>query len=133
MVVHRETLLGQLTGYVRSIHDEFTTKSNVSSTTYHQDTTDPAQLAALEQQAPPTGKNMPAVVNNIVWSRQLEAKVRDTLSTAETLLGNLSGFEGFKKEATEARQELKDYQREQFDSWSREILSSINRSGDSLR
>lgn len=76
---------------------------------------------------------MPTVVNNIVWTRQLESKVRDTLSTAETLLGNLSGFEPFQREASEVREELKDYQREQFDSWSKEILSAITRTTDSLR
>lgn len=130
----RETLLGQLAGYVRSIRDEFTNKSNSSTNLFQKATpTDPAQLAALEQQSPPTGKNMPTVVNNIVWTRQLESKVRDTLSTAETLLGNLSGFEGFQREANEVKDELKDYQRDQFDGWSRDILASISHATESLR
>ncbi len=76
---------------------------------------------------------MPTVVNNIVWTRQLESKVRDTLTTAETLLGNLSGFEAFQHEANQVKEELKDYQREQFDSWSRDVLTSISRSTESLR
>lgn len=94
---------------------------------------DPAQQAALEQQVPPTGKNMPTVVNNIVWTRQLDSKVCDTLATAEALLGNLSGFEGFQLEASAVREELKNYQREQFDSWSREISANITRSNEPLR
>ena len=76
---------------------------------------------------------MPLVVNNIVWARQLESKVRDTLSTAETLLGKLSGFETFQREALEVKEELRNYQREQFDGWSRDTLASINRSTESLR
>ena len=31
--------------------------------------------AVQQSDAPPTGKNLPEVVNNIVWARQLEAKV----------------------------------------------------------
>ena len=71
LFISRETLLGQLTGYVRSVCEEFTTKSS-----YHpmNSPSDPAHRAAAEQQATPTGKNMPDVVNNIVWYRQLEAK-----------------------------------------------------------
>lgn len=135
MTDFRETLLGQLAAYVRSIHDEFVKKSNSSTNLYQKGTTssDPAQLAALEQQSPPTGKNMPVVVNNIVWTRQLESKVRDTLSTAETLLGNLSGFEAFQREANEVREELRDYQREQFDGWTHDILASISQSTEPLR
>ena len=129
----RETLLGQLSGYVRSIHNEFTTKSQNAAKVPQQAPTDPSQAAAMEQEVPPTGKNMPMVVNNIVWTRQLESKVHDTLSTAEALLGNLSGFEAFQTEASEVKEELKEYQREQFDGWSREVLSSINRTTDSIR
>ena len=131
---YREILLGQLLGYVRSIRDEFNTKSTNSGMMLHSDApADPAQQAALEQQVPPTGKNMPTVVNNIVWTRQLDSKVCDTLATAEALLGNLSGFEGFQLEASAVREELKNYQREQFDSWSREISANITRSNEPLR
>ena len=71
----RETLLGQLLGYVRSISEEFNTKSNPPK---RGKAVDSAGLGAAERQAPPTGKNLPGVVNNIVWTRQLEAKVSVT-------------------------------------------------------
>ena len=71
---HRETLLGQLTGYLRMIRDEYVAKSSGHSHKSKKHT-DPTQVAVAEQQAPPTGKNMPEVVNNIVWIRQLESKV----------------------------------------------------------
>ena len=52
----RETLLGQLQVYLKTLKDDFNVRTSESS--------------------PPTGKNLPEVVNNIVWVRQLEAKVR---------------------------------------------------------
>ena len=52
---YRETLLGQLQVYMKSIKDDFNLRTSESK--------------------PPTGKNLPEVVNNIVWVRQLEAKV----------------------------------------------------------
>ena len=119
---------------MRSIRDEYTNKSSNSVNLYRNTASnDPAQMAALEQQVPPTGKNMPMIVNNIVWTRQLESKVRDTLSTAESLLGDLSGFEGFQREANEVKEELRDYQREQFDAWCRDILASVSHPTEPLR
>ena len=74
---HRETLLGQLTSYLRSLRDNYTTltSSQPHLPSHSHAHSDPAQIAAAEKLAPPTGKNLPQVVNNIVWTRQLEAKV----------------------------------------------------------
>ena len=129
----RETLLGQLSGYIRSIHDEFLTKSSSAPRLIKGLPTDAAQLATLEQQAPPTGKNMPVVVTNIVWSKQLESKVCDTLSVAEALLGGLSGFEGFQQEATDLRAVLKEYQKDQFGGWCKELTTAIAHKSDTIR
>ena len=52
---YRETLLGQLQVYLKSIKEDFNIR--------------------ISDTGPPTGKNLPEVVNNIVWVRQLEAKV----------------------------------------------------------
>ena len=59
---YRETLLGQLLSYIKSLKEEF---NNCSRRGRH----------AADGAAPPTGKNLPGVVNNIVWARQLQAKV----------------------------------------------------------
>lgn len=56
---YRETLLGQLTVHVRQISEEF------SQRTGHRG-----------GKGVPKGKNLPEVVNNIVYVRQLEAKVQ---------------------------------------------------------
>lgn len=78
---HRETLLGQLSGYIRSVRDDFASRSSSGPAHHQRKPTDPTQAAAAEKQAPPTGKNMPEVVNNIVWTRQLEAKVSKDIRT----------------------------------------------------
>lgn len=56
LVTERETLLGQLIVLIRGIQDDFN------------------QRASGAKEAP-KGKNLPEVVNDIVWVRQLEAKV----------------------------------------------------------
>lgn len=126
-------MLGQLSGYIRSMHDEFLTKSSSSSNLMKGQPTDVAQLAVIEHQAPPTGKNMPVVVTNIVWSKQLESKVCDTLSVAEALLGGLTGFDAFQQEATDLKAVLKEYQKDQFGSWCKELTSAIAHKSDTIR
>ena len=91
----RETLLGLLTGYSHSIRDDFTSKSPVSP---QHKRGDPASAAVAEQQAPPTGNNMPDVTNNVVWTRQLEAKVKCTLQ--QTLLSPTRANTGLCGECT---------------------------------
>ena len=72
MYVYRETLLGQLSAYIKSLKDDFTTLYTGSAA--HSSQPHPQQRS---DETPPTGKNLPEVVNNIVWARQLEAKVWD--------------------------------------------------------
>ncbi|XP_076467409.1 LOW QUALITY PROTEIN: cytoplasmic dynein 2 heavy chain 1-like [Babylonia areolata] len=108
MVSERETLLGQLTVHIRQISEDF------SQRTGHRG-----------GKGVPKGKNLPEVVNNIVYVRQLEAKIEETMVIAEALLGDLSGFEKFQRDAADLKEELQNYRREQFDEWSREIQSLI--------
>ena len=65
----REMLLGQLSAHIKMIKDDFSSRTVVS----------PTHLQQSNEPVPPTGKNMPQVVNTIVWIRQLEAKVSLTL------------------------------------------------------
>ena len=161
----RETLLGQLTSYLHSLRDTFTSLTSSSSQPHPSHShvhRDPAQIAAAEKLAPPTGRNMPQVVNNVVWSRQMEAKVgvhlassihhllcawnnsfyrplptrqvADTLTTAEALLGDLAGFESFRNDVGRGLgEELREYQREQMDQWSRQTLAAIDHPSEPLR
>ena len=53
--------------------------------------------------------------------------------TAESLLGDLGGFASFKHDASELKEELKEYQQDQFDGWSRDMLSAIDDPLQSIR
>lgn len=62
----------------------------------------------------------------------INLQVSETLSTAESLLGDLTGYKQFQREATELKDELSDYQRDQFDSWSRQMIASIDSRTDPI-
>ncbi|XP_063970614.1 cytoplasmic dynein 2 heavy chain 1 [Lytechinus pictus] len=106
VVSERETLLGQLQVYLKTIRDDFNVRTSESS--------------------PPTGKNLPEVVNNIVWVRQLEAKVEQTSQVADNLLNDLSGFGRFRRDAGDLLDELRNWRQDQFDSWSSEMQAAIS-------
>jgi len=55
------------------------------------------------------------------------------LSTAESLLGDLSGFKGFKREATELAEELQSYCKDQFESWVTEMMTAVDDPKQPLR
>lgn len=54
----RETLLGQLYEYVKSLKSDFQAKSTFA-----------------KGEGPPKSPNMSEVINHIMWGRQLEARV----------------------------------------------------------
>ncbi|XP_074620352.1 cytoplasmic dynein 2 heavy chain 1-like [Acropora palmata] len=110
----REILLGQLTVYVRGIRDDFIARTQNSYS------------GGKDGSGPPRGRNMPEIVNNIVWVRQLDAKVKETLNTAESLLGDLSGFKGFKREASDLAEELQSYCKDQFEGWVSEMMTALD-------
>ncbi|XP_033109038.1 cytoplasmic dynein 2 heavy chain 1-like [Anneissia japonica] len=105
LVSERETLLQQLQQYIKNIKEDFNTRVNEGK--------------------PKLGKNLPEVTNNIVWVRQLEAKVEETSNTAEALLNDLSGFSRFRKDAVELLEELHNWRQDQFDTWSQDTLAAI--------
>uniref|UniRef100_A0A8C0I8A9 Cytoplasmic dynein 2 heavy chain 1 n=1 Tax=Bubo bubo TaxID=30461 RepID=A0A8C0I8A9_BUBBB len=75
---------------------------------------------------PLSGKNLSEVVNNIVWVRQLELKVDDAIKLAEALLSDLPGFQTFHRSTDSFLEQLKVYEQEQFDDWSRNIQSELS-------
>ena len=61
-------------------------------------------------------------------------QVADTLTTAEALLGDLAGFESFRNDVGRGLgEELREYQREQMDQWSRQTLAAIDHPSEPLR
>ncbi|KAJ8297985.1 hypothetical protein KUTeg_024516 [Tegillarca granosa] len=110
MVSERETLLGQLSVNIREVEDDFQKRTGQR----------PGGKGI------PKGKNLPEIVNHIVFVRQLEARAEETIKTAETLLGDLAGFNKFRKEALELLEELRSWRRESFDDWARDMNERID-------
>ncbi|XP_029699181.1 cytoplasmic dynein 2 heavy chain 1 isoform X3 [Takifugu rubripes] len=106
----RETLLARLHEYNKDIKTHFESRCHG---------------LPGEKSGPFIGRNLPEVVNKIVWVRQLIHKVEDSIRIAEALLTDLSGFKGFLCFSDELLEVLKAYEQEEFAEWSREILSGL--------
>ncbi len=102
LVVERENLLGKLSEYMGRERKGF---RNVG----------PARKI----------HGIPDTVNNVYFVRQLQAKVEDIMKTGEQLLSDLSSWPSLKAEAGEFVEEMGEYQREQFDGWTRDNLEDI--------
>ncbi|KFV89280.1 Cytoplasmic dynein 2 heavy chain 1, partial [Fulmarus glacialis] len=111
LLFERETLLARLQDYVKDYQTDFETRCHGV----------PGDVSG-----PLSGKNLSEVVNNIVWVRQLELKVDDAIKLAEALLSDLSGFQIFHQSADSFLEQLKLYEQEQFDDWSRNIQSELS-------
>lgn len=53
-------------------------------------------------------------------------KVDNAIKLAEALLSDLSGFQSFHQSADSFLEQLKVYEQEQFDDWSRDIQSELS-------
>uniref|UniRef100_A0A3Q4HAW8 Cytoplasmic dynein 2 heavy chain 1 n=1 Tax=Neolamprologus brichardi TaxID=32507 RepID=A0A3Q4HAW8_NEOBR len=78
-----------------------------------------------DKSGPLIGRNLSEVVNKIVWVRQLLHKVEDSVRIAEALLSDLSGLKGFLHFCDDLLEILRAYEQEQFEDWSRDILSEL--------
>ncbi|KFQ18320.1 Cytoplasmic dynein 2 heavy chain 1, partial [Merops nubicus] len=111
LLFERETLLARLQDYVKDYQADFETR---------------CQGVPGDVSGPLSGKNLSEVVNNIVWVQQLELKVEDAIKLSEALLSDLSGFQTFHQSAHSFLEQLKVYEQEQFDDWSRNIQSELS-------
>nr|XP_023648221.1 cytoplasmic dynein 2 heavy chain 1 isoform X1 [Paramormyrops kingsleyae]XP_023648222.1 cytoplasmic dynein 2 heavy chain 1 isoform X1 [Paramormyrops kingsleyae] len=120
LLSERETLLAKLLDYVKGLRTDFEGRCHG---------------APGEKTGPLAGKNLPEVVNNIVWVRQLLLKVDDSIRIAEALLSDLSGYPSLVRLSSDLQEQLRAYEQEQFTSWSREIQTGLSdpKSGISLQ
>eukprot|EP00051_Salpingoeca_urceolata_P021875 m.349048 g.349048 ORF g.349048 m.349048 type:complete len:4259 (-) comp19881_c0_seq4:199-12975(-) len=118
LISERETLLAQLSVYIKGAKEDFQKRTV-------------GQIGATaEDSLPPAGRNVPETVNSIVWSRQLLSKVEDTLNTAESLLSDLSGTDAFRTDAVDFLEELQAFQKEQFQDWCLNVQDGLEEGGD---
>ena len=109
-------MLGQLYEYVKSLKSDFQTKSSYA-----------------RGEGPPKTPNMPEVINHIMWARQLEARVKELLSSSEALLSDVSSFEKFKKICVTFIDELAVYMKENYENWIKETTENIENDDKPLR
>ncbi|XP_057314672.1 cytoplasmic dynein 2 heavy chain 1-like isoform X2 [Hydractinia symbiolongicarpus] len=109
LTAERETLLGQLQEHVKNLKADFHAKSTYA-----------------KGEGPPKGLNMSDMINHVVWARQLQAKVKELLKSAENLLGDTSSFEKFKKFCSAFIEEVTAYMKENYESWVKDTIESID-------
>ena len=62
-----------------------------------------------------------------------QAKVEDIASTGSHLLSDLGSWPSLKTEASDFVEEMREYQREQFDGWTRDNLEDVQGGRVSLK
>ena len=80
----------------------------------------------------PSGHNFSKVVNTIIWSRQLNGKVRKIVSMSQTILGDLEEFEKFKDFTENLLNAIKDFENDQFEKWRQEIMNILKQPNNEL-
>ncbi|CAG0883700.1 unnamed protein product [Cyprideis torosa] len=103
----RAHLLTTLTGHVRASHSHFRSKG-------------PTPLGTIS--------GMSELVRTLTWVQQMEGKMKSMLEVADKVLGDLDSGK-----VTELRESIKTFQedlaqsrQDQFNSWSQDMLASIN-------
>ena len=59
-------------------------------------------------------------------------QVEETTKTAEVLLGDLSGFRNFRKDAAELSEELRNWRQDTFDEWSRDVQAQMEEENNTI-
>uniref|UniRef100_A0A3B5L503 Dynein heavy chain tail domain-containing protein n=1 Tax=Xiphophorus couchianus TaxID=32473 RepID=A0A3B5L503_9TELE len=106
----REKLLAKLLDYNKGLKNDFESRCHGGPG---------------EKTGPLVGRNLPEVVNKIVWVRHLLHKVEDSVRISEALLSDLSGFKSFLQFCDDLLEVLRAHEQEQFEDWSREILFGL--------
>lgn len=53
-------------------------------------------------------------------------QVEDSIKMAEVLLSDLPGFRAFVRFSDEVLEQLRSYEQEQFDDWTRDLISGLS-------
>jgi len=118
----RDTLLVKLSERVDSLRADFDHKQNRVEN----------DDAADEDRKNQAGRNMPGVVNTIVWVRQVTDRVTQTMKTCKQLLADLPRMEGFGETCKNFLEELSDYEKELFTTWQEEVVDRMQDDDDPI-
>ncbi|XP_061923239.1 dynein cytoplasmic 2 heavy chain 1 isoform X1 [Entelurus aequoreus] len=106
----RDTLLARLLDYNKGLKTDFESRCHGSPG---------------EKSGPLVSRNLSDVVNKIVWVQHIIHKVEDCVRISEALLSDLSGFKTYLRFCDDLLEVLRAYEEEQFEDWSRDVLSGL--------
>ncbi|KAJ9584167.1 hypothetical protein L9F63_021464, partial [Diploptera punctata] len=112
LIPERENLLGLLREYIHNVSSNFTSGQN-------------RQYAKM--------LDMPEIISNIYWVRQLEYRVNDIEKTSAKLLNELQGYSELQRAVSEVLRDLKEHHSEQFDGWTRDMSTVVFSTSPHLR
>ena len=73
----------------------------------------------------PSNRNATEIANQIMWTRQQEARLRDTINMATAILNDLPQTAGIVARAEELIARVLVFRKDQYDSWCREVIEAI--------
>eukprot|EP01063_Lacrimia_lanifica_P011176 TRINITY_DN1797_c1_g1_i1.p1 TRINITY_DN1797_c1_g1~~TRINITY_DN1797_c1_g1_i1.p1 ORF type:complete len:4267 (+),score=1793.68 TRINITY_DN1797_c1_g1_i1:109-12909(+) len=114
----RDTLLAKLSERIGGLKSEFEAK-------YKRDDIGGDGNTELEDRRLQAGRNMPVILNNLIWARQLRRKIEYITETGKEMLSDLTRFDQFQLQCNGLLSELKDYEQETFGNWVLEIQDTI--------
>ena len=86
----------------------------------------------VNEEKPLIGRNLPEVVNSIVWVKQITTKVEHIIATAQSLLSDLPRMSNFTSFSTELLADLKAYSQEQYNFWTKDMEDALDSADESL-
>eukprot|EP01013_Petalomonas_cantuscygni_P031314 TRINITY_DN574_c0_g2_i1.p1 TRINITY_DN574_c0_g2~~TRINITY_DN574_c0_g2_i1.p1 ORF type:complete len:4319 (+),score=1484.83 TRINITY_DN574_c0_g2_i1:236-13192(+) len=107
----KDNLFAKLDEVIKGVRNDFDAR---------RDRLEDEALAEADRQRQ-ASRNMPGLVNTVVWARQLRRKVEGTKTTAERLLQEHSRLKNLTKEADALSTELKDWEQSLFVNWRDDI------------
>lgn len=100
LVQEREVLLGQLISDLGQLRDDFSQRTK-------------ALGSGNPEEQPPAARNMPEIVNHVVWVRQIITRAEHMASTSKSLLSDLPRVQKFTSSLQSFMDDLQSFQKEQ--------------------
>eukprot|EP00906_Rhabdomonas_costata_P011239 RCo015918 len=113
----RDSLLVKLSERIDTLMAEFEAKQSVL------DNDDDAKKTVEDPQA---GRYLPAVVNSIVWARQVRERVTQTMTTCKRMLADLPKMASFMKTCQNFLEDLSAYEKDLYKEWVAGVNDSLH-------
>ncbi|KAI3384587.1 hypothetical protein SNEBB_000072 [Seison nebaliae] len=96
LAVELEGLIGQMEIQVKQMKDEFNSNKN---------------------RVPPKGRNLPQIVNEILFAKQLEAKITEYVILAKDIINKSPKFKTFQRIADSTITDISSWRKDRYERW----------------